>query len=260
MRPPTFDHFLRYVEILMQVLLLCLLWRRSLLRRYGSFALWVGGMVLRAAALLWVPYTSLLYSRLWAMTQPILWALQLMALLEVMQLIYEQYPRLGEPAKLITKTSFAAGVLLGLVFTFVDLGSVRMPWWLDATLTTTKVVSWATCFILLAQHVWFAMFPVPMVPNVRTHRRLFCFYAGVLPGLAYLVAGIGPPLVNLATNMIYMSGNVVVLILWCLLIRNSREYSPLEPPPGGAHPKHGENSSLLIKQLSLLGKRLHLCA
>lgn len=231
MTPPIFDHCLRYIELGAQVILVLLLWRRGLAKRYGLFMFWLSGMALRSGSLIWIPYQSDLYSRLWAVTQPLLWGLQFLALLEVMHLVFEHYPRLGNAAKVITTSSFIAGVVFGLGTSFVDLGTARMPWWMDAAWSVTKAVSWVTFFVLLAQMAWFVIFPVPMIPNVVRHRILFTLYAGFLPGIGYMVAGTGTKAMNRLTNEVYMTGNIIILALWCLLLKNSTEYTPLLPPP-----------------------------
>lgn len=228
--PHILDGLLRDLELGLRALLLILLLRRSLIRRYAFFSIYLAGGLVRSIALLAIPYQAPLYARVWAGTQPLIWVLQFLAVLEVMSLIVEQYPKLGSAAKVITSSSFAAGVVAGLVFSFIDFGTAKMPWWLDVSWTVTKSVSWATVAILCAQMVWFALFPVSMVRAVRYHRCLFTVYAGILPGIMFLVAGLGTARANQIANQVYLAFCSVLLVLWCLALRGKNEFCLLDPP------------------------------
>jgi hypothetical protein len=170
----------------------------------------------------------MLYAQLWSLTQPVLWTLQLLAVLEVMSLVTEQYPELGVAAKVITSSSFLVGIIAAGISVFSDLNNAnRIPLWLDVIWRVTRYVACASCFVLVAQILWFALFPVPMVPNVRIHRRLFTLYGGVLPTLALLVGDVGSQLLNDYVNVVYLSGVLGTLCCWIGLLRPDREYCPI---------------------------------
>ncbi len=170
----------------------------------------------------------MLYAQLWSATQPVLWTLQMLAVLEVMSLVTEQYPELGVAAKVITSSSFTVGVIAAGVSVFSDLHNANhIPLWLAVTWRVTRYVSCASCFVLVAQILWFALFPVPMVPNVRIHRRLFTLYGGVLPTFALLTGDVGSQLLNDYVNVVYLSGVLVTLCCWIGLLKPNREYCPI---------------------------------
>lgn len=221
---------LRCADSFFALLLACLIIRRRLRPRYLAFTNLLIASGLCDAALLWLSPTTFLYAKLWAVTQPILWALQLLAVQEVMGLIFEQYPRLGNAAKIMTSSSFIAGVALASVSVMIDFsGNHQIPFWLDTAWRISRCVSWASCLVLLAQSVWFIFFPVPMVPNVRTHRIVFTIYAGVLPGLALVLGGMGGDAMNTWVNVFYLAGEVGALCCWIKWLRPNREYSPVGP-------------------------------
>lgn len=225
---------LRLADSFSALLLAALIIRRRLCPRYFSFTnlLIVSGLC--DASLIWLPPTTLLYAQLWAVTQPIIWGLQLLAVQEVMGLIFEQYPRLGNAAKIMTSSSFAVGMALASISVFIDFsGNPRIPLWLDTAWRVSRWVSWASCFVLVAQSVWFVLFPVPMVPNVRTHRIIFTLYAGVLPGLALVLGSMGGKTMNTWVNIVYLSGEIGALFCWLKWLRPENEYSPLETRVAG---------------------------
>lgn len=218
---------LRTVDTLLTFLLVFLICSRGLRPRYAAFAAWLSVSGLIDAALLWIPHETMLYAELWSATQPILWTLQLLAVQEVMSLVTEQYPQLGVAAKVITSSSFTVGIIAAAISVFSNLNTSHVPLWLDVTWRVTRYVCCASCFVLVAQILWFALFPVPMVPNVRIHRRLFTLYGGVLPTLALLIGDVGSQRLNDYVNVGYLSGVLVTLCCWIGLLTPDREYCPI---------------------------------
>lgn len=219
---------LRIADTLLTFLLVFLICSRGLRPRYAAFAAWLSVSGVIDAALLWIPHETMLYAQLWSASQPVLWTLQLLSVQEVMSLVTEQYPELGVAAKVITSSSFTVGVIAAGVSVFSDLNNANhVPLWLDVTWRVTRYVSCASCFVLVAQILWFALFPVPMVPNVRIHRRLFTLYGGVLPTLALLIGDVGSPLLNDYVNIGYLSGVLITLCCWAGLLTPGREYCPI---------------------------------
>lgn len=224
---------LRIADTLLTFLLVFLIFHRRLRPRYAAFSTWlfVSGSI--DAALLWLPHETILYAELWSLSQPFLWVLQLLAVQEVMFLVTEQYPELGAAAKVITSSSFIVGIVAAGVSVFCDWSSAtRIPLWLDVTWRGTRYVSCASCFVLVFQVLWFALFPAPMVPNVKTHRLLFTFYGGILPTLALFIGDVGSQRLNDYVNVAYLSGVLVTLSCWIGLLRSDREYSPFTARTG----------------------------
>ncbi len=208
----------RYIEQFAQIYLLICLWRRKLATRYVFFTAYMAAALLRECALDGLDVHSRLYAGAWAASQPILLVCQALAIIELFRFVLQHYPRTGKFSRLILGACFTLAAMFGsgMALWDIDAGS-RIPWWLSLTFGFTRWVSWMSCGVLALQALWFSLFPIPMRPNIRHHRWLLAWYAGIGPGLMSIVAKLPIKIIDEA-NLCFVVSEVLCLIAWSVLL------------------------------------------
>jgi hypothetical protein len=211
------------------ILLVCLL-RRHLAARYRFFCGFVCAQLLESVALFGIDSHSTLYATIWSIAQIPVWVFQVLAIIELMSHVFEHYPRIGQFANVIVSSSFVIGALVAGCITVIELpGSAPMKLSLLLSWEVTKYLAWISFTVLGVQAIWFALFPVPMRPNVRLHRLLFTWYAGLSPGILILVAASRKILLVDIANVCLLGSAVICISIWTTQMRTVGEVEPYIP-------------------------------
>jgi len=210
----------RYLEQIAQVCLLICLWRRKLIRRYFFFSAYMAVSLVRELALDSVDNHSINYAAGWAISQPFLLLFQALAIIELFRLVLQHYPRTGRFSRWVLAACFVMAALFGSGMALWDIKTgANQPWWLSLTFGGTRWVAWMSCAVLAVQAFWFSLFPIPMRPNVRHHRMLLAWYAGLAPGFMSVLAKLPDKDVRDTANLCLIISEVVCLLAWMLLMR-----------------------------------------
>lgn len=216
------------------ILLVCLL-RRHLAARYRFFCGFLCAQLLESVALFGIDSHSTLYATIWSIAQTPVWVFQVLAIVELMSLVLEHYPRMGQFANVIVSSSFVLGALVAACITVIELpGSALMRLSLLLSWKVTKYLAWTSFAVLGVQAIWFALIPVPMRPNVKLHRLLFTWYAGLTPGILILVAASRKILFVDIANVCLLGSAVICISIWITKMRSIGEIEPYIPPISSA--------------------------
>ncbi len=225
-----FTELFRYGSQAGQVILLVCLLRRHLTGRYRFFCGFLCAQLLESIALFGVDSHSTRYASIWSIAQVPIWIFQLLAILELMSFVLEHYPKIGQFANVIVSSSFIVGAILAACVAVIEIpGSASMQLSLLLSWEVTKYMAWISFTVLGAQAVWFILFPVPMRPNVKLHRLLFTWYAGLSPGILILLAGSRKVLFNDIANVCLLGSAAICLCLWTIRMQPDGEREPSIP-------------------------------
>ena len=218
-------------------LVLCLrLCRQELHRVYRMFATYVLFRAVRQAALatlprLWYavhrqpyhPYANNAYGWIWALTEPVVWILQVLVVLELYSLVLQSHKGIASLGRWT--------VLAGLTIA-VALSSITLPSELSHSAEKYVILRWfslanrgvdaSLVLFLLFITAFLAWFPVPLNRNVVLYSMAYAFYfiAGTMAELASNLGGLATwNAVSLAVSGV----DLVCLALWIVFLNRAGE-------------------------------------
>jgi len=239
--------------------------RQELHRVYRVFAAYVLFRVARLVVLatlprLWYfvhrqpyhPYENNAYGWIWALSEPVMWTLQILVVLELYSLVFQNHKGIASLGRWT--------VLTGLTIA-VALSSITLPSELSHSAVTYVILRWCSLaergvdaslvvFLLLitAFLVWF---PVPLNRNVVLYSMVYALYfiAGTLAELANNLGGLATwNVVSLATKGL----DLVCLSLWIVYLSRAGEAKTVV----FNHTWTPEREELLMRQLGAINASL----
>jgi len=213
----------RYVELLMQAMLIACFFRWGFFSRYRWFMSFVFAELLRSCALFGFDNHSIIYAKAWSYTQPIIWIIELAAVLELMLLIYRHRPAAEKFVRRLLMYYVPSALLVSVVVSlFESTQTLSMVWWLMTAITVTKWLSWILLFMLVAQEMLHLRETKPMGRDLVLHRRLMVVYVGVTPGLGAVLALLRDSHIGDIANLCSEISWVVCLVCWMVCFRRVR--------------------------------------
>lgn len=213
----------RYVELLMQAMLIACFFRWSFSNRYRWFMGFIFAELIRSCVLFGFDNHSTLYAKLWSFTQPVIWILQLAAVLELMLLVYRHRPAAGRFARRLFAYYIPSALLVSVIVSlFESLQPISAIWWLLTAITVTKWLSWMLLFMLIAQEVLHLTESQPIGKELVLHRRLMVVYVGITPGLGAVLALLRDTHVIDIANLCSEISWVFCLVCWIVCFRRLR--------------------------------------
>ena len=220
------DHltgFARYVELLMQAMLIACFFRWSFSNRYRWFMAFIFAELVRSCVLFGFDNHSTIYAEAWSFTQPVMWILQLAAVLELMLLVYRHRPAAGRFARRLFVYYIPSALLVSVIVSlFESSQSISAIWWLLMAITVTKWLSWMLLFMLVAQEVLHLTDSQPMGKELVLHRRLMVVYVGLTPGLTAIFALLQDTHIVDVANFCSEISWVICLVCWIVGFRQFR--------------------------------------
>lgn len=206
MAPPP--GILRYGSQLLEAVVIVRLLSIGLGRRYKFFLIYLGVDLGMSLCLANLDVHSTIYAAVWAAVQPAVWFSEAAAVFELFRHVTEHYPKIGAFSDKILTACFLAAGLLALALTLIELPHTYSgAWWYYGPVMASKCVAFACSLLLLAQAVFFLIFPVQMRRNTVLHRWLLLIYF-TASGTAYFFA----PLQNVSVADL---ANTVLLAIAC---------------------------------------------
>lgn len=242
--------YLSLTQIGMHVLLLSKLFRTRLFRQYQYFGWYVAFELLRLSVVSFVRLQSKAYAHFYFATQPILWVLFVLVLLELFQLVLRNHQgieKLGRKA--LTWSLAGSAVVSGLTLLVELQQNASESVLLYNFMLLERLVMTSLLVLILCLIAFLSVFPVPLSRNLRTHASVFAVYFAVRTSLFWVRTIFG---LQLATTL-NIVGQILALgclIAWIVLLTPAGE---AVPPPSG--PKSGSEARLLA-QLDALNETL----
>jgi hypothetical protein len=242
--------YLTIVQIGTHLVLFTKLFRAKLLTKYQYFGLFVAFELVRLSAVSFVKLKSTFYAHVYFATQPIVWTLYVLMMLELFQLVLRNHPGIASLGRRALTVSLAASAIVSGSTLLIDLqqanaeSAILFNFMLLERLVLTSLLVLVLCLT-----AFLAYFPVPLTRNARIHACVLAAYFAVKTSTLWIrtVYGLQPtPVLNIIIQLL----NISCLIAWTWLLVPADEDSGV---PRG--PKSGSEERLLA-QLEALNETL----
>ncbi|HEX4166033.1 MAG TPA: hypothetical protein VHZ55_11220, partial [Bryobacteraceae bacterium] len=169
--------------------------------------------------------------------------------------ILGHYPEIQDFASSSFEIMFLFGCVAAAVLGMPFLRS--SIWQPTKAYLVMKVLFWESltiCFFLLAQALWFNVFPIRMTRNISLHRWLLAFYGGGVPGIWALLMDWQDKqrTAKARINIVMMSIEICLLGAWCIWFTEDGEKAA-EGPPDPIQDPMPQQSALRPRSPSHLG-------
>ena len=202
-----------------------LIWLR-LQRRYRGFFVYLVIRCLRTAILLPFDRRSTTYFWIYIYTEPILWVVYVLVVLEIYWLVLESFQGIYLWARrIVLALSLSAALLSGLSL---------LPTW-SATASRSRLVllyshlerglTSSLVLFLLGLSAFLVWIPAPLRRNVVRHARLFTLYFLTL-SLGWLAGHLAGQEATPLVNGLFVVANCSALVGWLIAIDNKGEELP----------------------------------
>jgi hypothetical protein len=161
---------------------------------------------------------SLAYRNIWRITQPIIWLLYILVVLELCSLVFKEYRGIQALGRWAVYGSLAVSVCLSTI-TLVPawLHSQDPAFSLQRFLMVERGIDFGMVLLLLLILGFLILFPIQLSRNVITHSVLYSifFMSGSMAILLVNVTGYG---ISIAVSCWLMAISMACLIAWMTLI------------------------------------------
>lgn len=223
----TLDSIVRYLWLLVIVghaILYVRLWQTGLRRTYKFFAAYLLFRIVRSAVLeigpLFSPDAkfvgSNLYAQLWMATEPVLWILYVLVVLELCSLVFQKYRGIASLGRWVVLGGLALAVILASVSLSADLSNAgeQFPI-LRYFLAISRGVLSSLVLFLLCIAAFLAWCPVPLTRNIVLHTFVYALYFLGM-ALTILLRNLSGSTVTMYANIGILSVTVGCLAIWIL--------------------------------------------
>jgi hypothetical protein len=227
---------LSWLEIAAYVVLYVRLRSQGLYRVYRVFAVYLLFRAVRSVALAvlpWACYTvwgrpygqfeNKVYGYLWALTEPVVWFLQVLVVLELYSLVLQNFKGIASMGRWVLLASLAVAIVLSSVTLPSELShSAQHDTILRGYLVVSCGLDASLVIFLLFITAFLAWFPVPLNRNVVLYSMVYALYfiTDTLAKLASNLVGASAwSAVNIAGNCM----DLLCLGVWIVFLNRSGE-------------------------------------
>jgi len=255
----SIERYLWYVTIAGQAMLYFRLWRTGLRHTYKFFSMYVLFCLVRSLLLeslsIVFPASraqSNLYAQVWMATEPVLWILYVLVVLELYSLVFQQYKGIASLGRWVVLAGLAIAVVLSSVSLSVDLSNPgeQFPILRYFFAISRGVFSSLVVFLLCITGflVWC---PVPLNRNIVVHSIVYALYFLGFTATLLLRNLAGSAITEYAsTAMLVVS--LVCLTVWILVLDPSGEKRTVQLN----HHWQAEREQHVIEQMAAINSTL----
>jgi hypothetical protein len=221
----TLDSIVRYLWLLMiagHSILYLRLWQTGLRRTYKFFAAYLLFRILRSTLLEIGPLFisdakfvgSNLYAQLWMATEPVLWILYVLVVLELCSLVFQKYKGIASLGRWVVLAGLALALVLASVSLSADLSntSEQFPI-LRYFFAIGRGVLSSLVIFLLCITAFLAWCPVPLNRNIVLHTIVYAVYF-LGTALTFLLRNLSGSTVTMYANIAMLSVSIACLAIW----------------------------------------------
>lgn len=248
---PSIIYGLNILQVCGLGILALRLWRSGLSATYRYLTLRSAFECARVFATFFIEKRSEAYALTYLATQPVLWTLDALVLLEVYTRVFNTHKGIASfSRKVIPAAMIISVVTAGASFAFKPAVASEFAI-LDMSASLERGVNISLlCFIILLVG-FLAWFPVPISRNTFVHSTVFCFYFASRAG-AFLFRMTVPqdawPILSLAL----VSASLISVLVWVFGLRPAGEAVTLR---SGLH-RTSVDQARLIEQLEAINRSL----
>lgn len=242
--------YLAVIQIGTFPILLTKLLRSGLYQTYRCFTWFVAFEAIRVPLMWLIPYRSPTYAHVYFATQPILWLLYALVVLELFQLVLQNHPGIASLGRKVLTWALAISASVSgatLMFQLQEKSTesaILFNFALLERLVTTSLLILLLCLIAFLMY-----FPVPLSRNVRVHALIFATYFTARTVVFGFRTWFGEQ-VTPVVNLIMLALAVGCIISWTFLLTRAGEVLATRRRPAP------ETETRLLAQLSAINDTL----
>ena len=210
--------------------LLWRLWSQKLLGVYPFLALFLGVETLQNIAFLPMRSGSTLYGWTFVLSNPIVWILAYLVVLELYRLILEDYPGIASVGRKAVTWSMGLAIVVSMVYAIPDLRASTGPFPILRIyyIAERSTVLGLLLFLVLIQ-LFLVRYRLKLSPNRRIYATGYALYFGVSVAQDVIFTSLGIRVVDAVGLWMVVADGVVLLIGAALLSHKGEVPVQLEP-------------------------------
>jgi hypothetical protein len=255
----TAERYIWWLAIAGYAVLYVRLRREGLHRTYRFFAGYLVFRFVRALGLTAIQnfapgrFDSDAYAWAWVATEPVLWVLYILIVLELYGLVLQKYPGIASLGRWAIFAGLAIALAIASLTLSADLNSGtgdRFPV-LQYALVIGRGVASSLVLFLLFINVFLTLYPVPLSRNVVVHSIVYAIYFLTMTMVLLVRNLLGHSITELV-NVIASCVSVLCLGVWTIWLNRSGERQTVRLRQQW-RPEHAEH---VVEQLSAINSTL----
>lgn len=219
----SLERLLWMLAILFDLLLAGNFFRLRLARNYRFFVAYLVFDCARSLAAWFSSPGSIFYRNLWRATEPVIWILYVLVVLELCSLVLKDYLGIHALGRWIVYGSLALSVLLSTI--------TVLPTWVRSTegafaiqrfLMVERGIDFAVVLLLLLLLVFLVLFPIQLSRNVIVHSILYAAFF-TTNSMGILIVNLTGYRLSIAVSTCLQGASVLCMIGWLVLISRDGE-------------------------------------
>lgn len=250
--PSSLEVSLSYIATAGEALLLVKMLTTRLFRIYRFFAVFLAAEVLQFLLLLPFAPNRSVYARIWAFSDPLLWLLHILIVLELYRLVLADYKGLASLGRWTFMAAVAIAVAISIVSLSPDLSNTSEVYrrLLYLSVVQRGIYSSVALFLLLIT-LFLAWYPIPLNRNTVTFAIGYAVYF-LGQAAALFVRNISGPEVTRNVSTAMLAIHCCVFVLWLIYLDQAGQAKKVVL---GHQWKPGDDERL-VAQLSAVNRSL----
>ena len=246
----TVVYVLNAVQVAGLLLLTYKLVTSGLARIYRYLTIRAAFECFRVVATFYIPARTALYAQFYFVTQPLLWILDALMLLEVYTTVFNKHKGIaGLSRKLIPAAMLFSACLAALTMALRPVG--ESPSILDMLAALERSVNISLLCFVIVLIGFLTWFPVPLSRNTLVHSTVFCAYFASR-AIAFLIRTTLSRDLWPIVGVVVISASVASVYAWILGLTRQGEYVTVRT---GVH-RHPVDQERLMEQLEAINQSL----
>ena len=242
--------YLTIIQIGSYLLLLTKLFRSTLWQKYRYFTFYLVFETIRVPVMSVIPRATDVYAITYFSTQPIIWLLFVLTVLELFQLVLRNHVGIASLGRKALSISLALSALISVSTLVFELQ--RQPVesaFLYNFMLLERLVMMSLLVLVLCLIGFLSYFPVPLTRNVRVHASVFAAFFAVRTTLLIVRTWFGREIVA-TLNIVAYVAMIACLLAWFRLLTLEGEVAPRKMKPSN------DSEARLLAQLDALNETL----
>jgi hypothetical protein len=245
---PLIERSLWFLDIILSAVLCFRLFRLKLARPYKFFLCYLLFYNGRSLVMWPLSWTSQVYNTIWTWTEPVVWVLYVLVVLELCGLAFKEYRGIQALGRWTIYGSLAVALFfstLSLVPTWI--GSKSPPFSFQRFLMVERGIDFCLVLLLLIVLASLVLFPIRLTKNVTLHAILYSAYF-TCNSIGIFIANVTQFLVIVSCCL--MGVQAICLTLWVVLLSREGETKTIVIRPVAA------DEERLVEQLASINATL----
>jgi hypothetical protein len=247
---PLIERSLWFLGLILSAILAIRLFSLKLARTYKFFLCYLLFNTGRSLVMWPLSWTSEVYNTLWSWTEPVVWLLYVLVVLELCALAFKEYRGIQALGRWTIYGSLAVALFfstLSLVPTWI--GSKSPAFSTQRFLMVERGIDFCLVLLLLIVLASLVLFPIRLTKNVTLHAILYSAYF-TSNSIGIFIANVTGPQLFVIVSCCLMGVQAVCLTLWVVLLSRAGETKTIVIRPVAA------DEERLVEQLASINATL----